>query len=402
MERSSRMARKAGCVAIGLAMLGCIVDLGARAQQGGANPGSPAQSSDSSPQQPTKPPAKPSKFEEVIRRTNANTITIIASSALSTYTRFAEDIQNVLDDVRPNGLRILPMLGRGGGQNFQDVLFLRDIDAGTTDADYLRFFKQKDPALFGNIDRQIRYVTKLFNAEFHVLAPAAIKCWSDLNGKKVNFSKRLSVTSMAADTIFRILNISVQPTFFDDDLAVEKMRNGEIAATVRMTGAPDGDYANIRPIDKFHLVPLGERKVAPQQFADLTNIYLPATLTHEQYPQLIPEGEEIATVAGSIVLAVYNWPETSERYQKLANFVQKFFDRINKFHDPSRHPKWRDVNLAASVPGWTRFKPAQDWLDAHRLTSGRPTEPLTGREKELFEEFVKWRNSRKGAGAAQD
>jgi TRAP-type uncharacterized transport system substrate-binding protein len=395
MSDNLRAAQKFRCLLIGFLILACGAMGGARAQQMRPGVGAQPQKLDAPSQQPNSP-APVSKFEEAKRQSNANTVTIIGSSASSTYTRFVEDIQNVLDDNRPNGLRVLPVLGRGGGQNFHDILFLRDIDMGTTDADYLRYYKQKDPSLYGGLDKQIRYIAKLFNAELHVLAPASIRSWSDLNGKKVNFFKPLSITAMAAETIFSTLNINVQPTFFDNELALEKLRSGEIAAILRMNGAPHNDYASVRPADKFHLVPLEEQNMTPEQYAKLMNLYFPATLNHEQYPQLIAEGEEISTVAGSILLAVYAWPENSERYRRLAGFVQKFFDNIEKFHDAARHPKWRDLNLASNVPGWIRFKPAQDWLDAHNLGSGEPNQPrLTGRDKALYEEFMKWRNSRK-------
>jgi TRAP-type uncharacterized transport system substrate-binding protein len=395
MIHKSRIVQIFACILLGALALDADVNLPARAQQATVE----------SQPQPTKAAAGglPSKFEEAKRESNSNTVTIMASSASSSYTRFAEDIQNVLDDIRPGGLRIVPMLGRGGGQNFQDILFLRDIDMGTTDADYLHYFKQKDPVLYRNVDKRIEYITKLFNAEFHVLAPEGIKSWSDLNGKKVNFFKPLSVTAMAAETIFYTLNIKVEPTFFDNELAIEKMRRGEISALVRMAGAPVNDYVSVRPEDHFHLVSFDEQKVTPAQNAELSNIYFPAALTHEQYPQLIAEGEQVPTVAGSIVLAVYAWPENSDRYQKLANFVRKFFDNIEKFHDSARHPKWRDVNLATNVPGWTRFKPAQDWLDAHSqvsATRGTGEAPLAGREKKVYEEFVRWRNSKGGAAPA--
>lgn len=401
MSHNLRAGRKFRCLLIGLLMLACGATGDARAQQtragGGAQPQKPE-----APALQANSPAPVSKFEEAKRWSNANTVTIIASSASSTYTRFVEDMQNVLDDARPNGLRILPVLGRGGGQNFHDILFLRDIDMGTTGSDYLRYYKQKDPSLYGGLDKQIRYIAKLFNAEFHVLAPASVRSWSDLNGRKVNFFKPLSATATAAETIFSTLNINVQPTFFDNELALEKLRSGEITAILRMNGAPHNDYASVRPEDKFHLVPLEEQNMTPEQYAKLMTLYFPATLKHEQYPQLIAEGEEVPTVAGSSVLAVYAWPENSERYRRLAGFVQKFFDNIEKFHSPARHPKWRDLNLAANVPGWIRFKPAQDWLDAHNLGSagtGMNDPRLTGRDKALYEEFMKWRNSRKAPAA---
>jgi TRAP-type uncharacterized transport system substrate-binding protein len=358
MRDYSGVASNLVCVAIGVLMLDFGSSVGAQALQADSVAHEPI------PSQLVKPIRTP-KSEATKRQFNANTVTMIASSGSSTHTRFVEDIQNVIDDGRPHGVRILPLLGRGGGQNFRDLLFLRDIDMGTTDAEYLRYFKQKDQLLCKNADKHIEYITKLFNAEFHVLAPRSIKSWSDLNGTKVNFFRPANVTAIAAETIFRTLNINVEPTFFDNELAIEKLRRGEIAAVVRLTGAPDRDFASIRPEEDFHLVPLQEQSVMPKQYAELTNIYFPARLTHEQYPQLIAEGDEVPTVAGSILLAVYAWPENNERYKRIAKFVQTFFDNIEKFHDTSRHPKWREINLAADVPGWTRFKAAKDWLAAH-------------------------------------
>jgi hypothetical protein len=46
----------------------------------------------------------------------------------------------------------------------------------------------------------------------------------------------------------------------------------------------------------------------------------------------------------------------------VARFVDAFFSKFDQFQQPPRHPKWREVNLTAEVPGWTRFQPAQDWL----------------------------------------
>ena len=128
--------------------------------------------------------------------------------------------------------------------------------------------------------------------------------------------------------------------------------------------------------------------------------YVPSQLTHEQYPQLIPQGQPVRTVAGSIVLAVYGWPEGSERYMTLAKFVNRFFDSIEKFHGPGRHPKWRDINLNAKVAGWTRFKPAQQWLDAYAARVSRTTNDDM---KAAFERFrVEYRKNRPALTPAQE
>jgi hypothetical protein len=243
------------------------------------------------------------------------------------------------------------------------MLFLKGIDMGITDAAYLQYYKEKDPILYANIESRINYICKLLNAEFHLLTRQGIKSYADLRGKKVNFWKRESITSLAADTIFTALGIDVQPVYLDTAAAIEKLRNGEIDGVARMSGAPHNDYNTVKPEDGFHLLPLDTAELSDGQNVKLTSVYLPAELTSKQYPQLIPAGRSVPTMATIIVLAVYNWPEKSERYVKLEKFVQRFFGSIADFRNPARHPKWTSVNLAANVSGWQRFKPAQDWLD---------------------------------------
>ena len=338
-------------------------------------------------------PSFQSKYQEEKKSSNASTVSIISSSISSTYTQFAQDLQNVLDDTGENGVRVLPILGRGGGQNLHDLLFLKGIDMGTTDASYLNFYKQKDPVLYGDIDDRINYICKLLNSEFHLLAAKKTKSYADLRGKKVSFWKPLSITSLAAETIFGAIGVEVEPVYLDNDAAIEALRKGEIAAIARMSGAPHDDYKDVTPADNFHLLPLDETATSRENVDKLMVSYLPARLTSAHYPQLIPQGETVPTVASSIVLAVYNWPENTERYAKLANFVQKFFGSINKFQDPARHPKWADVNLAANVPGWKRFKPAQQWLDENKKAAQGTSPDLLV----AFETFIQERERRGAA-----
>jgi hypothetical protein len=49
-------------------------------------------------------------------------------------------------------------------------------------------------------------------------------------------------------------------------------------------------------------------------------------------------------------------------------FVRTLFSRFSELQS-QYHSKWRKVNLAANVAGWTQFRPAQRWLDQHGLES---------------------------------
>ena len=63
------------------------------------------------------------------------------------------------------------------------------------------------------------------------------------------------------------------------------------------------------------------------------------------------------------MLAALDFPENTERYQRVAKFVDALFSRIEEFSKPPRHPKWKEASITAIIPGWQRFKAAQDWLD---------------------------------------
>ena len=84
----------------------------------------------------------------------------------------------------------------------------------------------------------------------------------------------------------------------------------------------------------------------------------PAEFRSADYPALVPEGTTVETIAVGAVMAVYAWPAGTERHRKVARFIEAFNAKFPAFLQPPRHPKWREVNLEAQVPGWTRFTPA--------------------------------------------
>jgi hypothetical protein len=99
----------------------------------------------------------------------------------------------------------------------------------------------------------------------------------------------------------------------------------------------------------------------------LQDLYLPSAFTSEEYPNLIAPGETVETLAASVLLAVFNWNPGTERYTKVARFVDALFSKVDEFYKPPRHPKWKEASITAVVPGWQRFKAAQDWLDRNQV-----------------------------------
>ncbi len=353
------------------------------------------------------------RYEDKKRQTNDIAVSIVVSGLSCTCARFAEDMRNVVNDLRDDGLRVLPVLGVGGLQNLNDVLFLKNIDMGIVDEDNLAVLKRRDPQLYSSIEQNVQYITKLYNSEFHVLARNEIKSYEDLRGKKVNFNLKDSQTEVSAEIIFEMLKIEVQRSNYDNDEAIKRLRTGELSAMIILTGAPQAALAKLKKEDGLHFLPFEERSLPNHDMRPILAKYHPAELTHEQYPALIPEGTFVPTLGNRALLVTYAWPERSARYNKIAKFVRELFGRIDEFHagakDGSRHPKWQEVSPWVEMPPWIRFKPAADWLAEHRTVSmkgqfdqfiqGRSDKTISERDKEeLFAQFQQFLRSQTNAG----
>ncbi len=334
-------------------------------------------------------------------RVNAGTVGIVSGGINGTYIRIAAELAAVLDN--DDTLRVLPLVGKGSVQNIADILFLKGVDIGIVQSDVLAYIKRE--RLYPGADKSIQYITKLYNEEVHILAGKGIARIADLGGKKVNFDVANSGTAMTASLIFEHLNTPIEPVYNDQALALDKLRRGEIAALVYVAGKPASLFRDTKAEEGLHLLAL------PLDPA-LLETYLPSQISHADYPTLVPEGDTVDTVAVGAVMAVYNWAPGSDRYRKVARFVDAFFEEFPALLEPSRHPKWKEVNLAAQVPDWTRFGPAENWLRRSMVaTSG--SSPLqrdfmafldqsgragssgsAGDREALFQEFVRWQQNR--------
>jgi TRAP transporter TAXI family solute receptor len=277
-------------------------------------------------------------------RANSGTVGVITGGVDGTYIRIAADLASVLDDGEV--LRVLPILGKGSVQNIADIMLLRGIDIGIVQSDALFFARNR--RLIPGIDSMIQYIAKLYDEEIHILARQDIRTLRDLSGNVVNIDLPGSGTAMTAALLFGMLGIQPRTAQDTQDVALTKLRQGEIAAMAFVAGKPARLFSGIPAGSGLHFLPV------PATSA-LIETYLPSTLETADYPNLIPQGESVETIAVGAVMAVYAWQPGSERHRKVARFVEAFQSRFATFLRPPRHPKWKDVNLSAQVPGWVRF-----------------------------------------------
>lgn len=333
------------------------------------------------------------KYRELI---NVNTITILGASLTGSYIKIVDDIAKAVND--GHRLRVLPIIGEGGSQNIRDIMYLRNVDAGIVMSTSLDLY-EKEP-LFQNLRNKLQYIAKLYQEEIHIVARPDVESIFDLANQRVAFHGGAYVSGQL---LFDKLGVrraeSVKMNFFD---GLEKLKTGEIAAIVRATASPMKDFDDSFDPRYHRLVPIEFGGAVAESFA-------PARLRSEQYPRAIPGGQTVQTVAIGVVLAAYAWRPGTDRYRRVEQFVNAFFSKYDKLlQNPKRHPKWDDVNLAAEMPGWTRFAAAQELLDknsgaasaglreefdAFLAAQGATVDtPAKKAEKDrLFREFMEWR-----------
>ena len=307
------------------------------------------------------------------------TVGMLAGDVDSTGLRIASDLARVLDN--GNGLRIIPMAGKGSIQNINDLLNLKAVDIAIVQSDVL--------ARFARISRQpgfqshIQYVAKLYSEEFHVLSRMQFSCLQDLTGRRVSFGPKDSGMAITAETVFEASAIAVNPLYLDHEDAIERLKRGELDALVYIGGKSSRAFDRITHEDKVHFLDV-------DYLPGLQANYLPAIVTAEDYPNLIATNESVGTIAVSTVMAIRTLPPQSERFRVLSWFTERFFASIDKFKTVGYSPKWREVDIRAPLRGWQRFQPAERWL----LANAEPrTEPAAAagdqKTKTMLRKFVK-------------
>lgn len=303
-----------------------------------------------------------SDYGRQVASRNSLTVSIISGDVASTYLRMAADLANVLDTSGKESLRVIPVVGKGGVQNVLDVLFLRGIDMGIIQQGQLSYLTLTNPELFKDIKQRIKYVTKLYNAEFHILARRNITSMRELDGRKVSLGKRLGSTDMVGRTILSKLDIDANILNMDLAGALTQMQQGQIDAVAVLGGAPISALSELRDFENYHFLPITPKSVGLNAYFNLVDEFLPTKITHDHYPQLIAPGQSVSSIASSVILVVYNWKKDTKRYKKLATFVDHFFSKFEELQRPARHPKWHEVSLHAKIPGMLRFEAADEWL----------------------------------------
>ena len=298
----------------------------------------------------SQPPSGTPNEAQIKERLNAWTIGLAAGLLEGAPIRLATDIARVVND--GGVMHVLPIVTRGPTENVNDLLYLKGVDAAIINSDSLEEYKSQVP----QIQQRITYIINLFPSELHIFVRPEVKSLQDLVGKKVNFNTQGTAAAYSGPLIFSRLGLEVEKMFIPHPIALEQLKRGEVAAVVFVTSKPVDAFLKGRWDVGYKLLPV-------EYGSKFEDYYLPSYFDSTDYPNLVAKGERIPTIAVPTILTAYNWRSDSDRYRRVARFVNDLFSRVDKLQAPGFDAKWKDVNLSAKVPGLERSRAAQEWID---------------------------------------
>ncbi|MGI8725009.1 MAG: TAXI family TRAP transporter solute-binding subunit [Methyloceanibacter sp.] len=329
--------------------------------------------------------------------------TLIAAGPADAETALAAEMVSLLPNEARN--RVSVARGDAGFNNIIQLLSDPKTGAAFVSTDALAY--AKDANLGGNLQERLALVARLAPQEVHVVARRNIARLGDLAGQKVGVGPSGSSSAVTAASVFAALNIAVDPVALDTERAMAMLKRGEIAALVSVGGKPLSFMAALQAdAADLHLLAI---PFSPA----LQNSYLPARFEHSDYPGLVESEVEVPTIATGLLLLASRDRDGPAYGAWLQFFIESFFSGFGTLEKRDRHPKWREVNLAAAYPGFARAEPADAWLhkepvalqdaaekgpDANLATTA-PALPASvsmseDQKKALFQEFIEWRRAR--------
>lgn len=310
----------------------------------------------------------------------ADLIRVETGSSNGITVRQGEDIASLVDDGTTR--RVIPVVGHGGVQTIADLLERRGVDMAFVQMDVLDYARTQK--LFPDLETKISYIAKLNYAEFHLLARPEVVSIRDLAGQIVNVGTASGDTAITAAQLFKLLKISPIPGNDPPELAISRLRRGEIGAVAFVGGKPV-PLLRLTDITGLHLVPIPLTR-------NVIAAYVPSKFSAADYPGLVNRDLPVDTVAVATGLFVGPVATGSDDYRKLANLVDTFFTQFQTLLAPGHHGKWAEVNLSSQIPGWQRFTPAEDWLK-------RNASVVAGQDLRMI--FMKFLDERAKASGAQ-
>jgi TRAP-type uncharacterized transport system substrate-binding protein len=329
------------------------------------------------------------------KKHNDDSVMILGGQPNTTYSSIAHDLAAVLSAGK--GPRLIVADAPGGIGTLRDLLLLRGVDLALVPGNVLEY-ADATGAVAPSLRERLTYVTVLYGEEIHVLAGAGVASMQELKGKKIAVPPDDGNAVFTIHDLLRRLRIEAEVVKVAAADAIDDVRSGALGALVLQGGKPLQVVAGLPKDGSVRLL------AVPSPGDE----YSPGSFGAGDYPSLIPDGLRIDTVSVGVVLVANKTAPTDESNRRIAKFVPAFFGSLSDLAGPRWHPKWGEVNLAATLAKWPRVPAAKEWLDTalHEQSAsaqrnfeellranGAPVAPSPAVRKQLFEEYLKWTRS---------
>jgi hypothetical protein len=291
------------------------------------------------------------------RTVNDNSVQVIFNFE-DYYRRLIDDMGRALQT--NTSVRVVPVIGVSHLQSVYDQLHLKGIDLSIIHSDVLEYLARTQ-----NYDRVFTHINSLgtlYREKIAVIAGGKYKSLDELSGQKVNFGKIGGGADLAGTLIFDTLEINVEPVRFDKFEAIDKVKSGELAATLFLLEDAPAQLQALSPEENATILPIPNTE-------ELLGIYSPETFDSSEFPLIINKGDTVTTLSASVIIASYNWPdEDNWRYKKLARFVNGLIANMNVLESGDGYEEiWQHISFDADVPGVQRLPMIEDLLDRQEV-----------------------------------
>lgn len=284
-------------------------------------------------------------------------IGMVTGSKTGTYIAFGRDIAREAAKV---GIKVDVYDSKGSIDNINRIASKEKVGLAIVQSDVLGFLSRSKNSSSIAIADKIRLVAPFYDEEVHILANKDIKSIEDLSGKRVIAGGERSGSIITAENIFSILGVSPSQLYEADPAhGVIALLDNQVDAFVFVGGKPVKMFKNMEDMEKIsqgpnagklqnvHFIPLSDPRLLKE--------YKPATITHKDYDYV---SENTPTIAVTALLVTYdytmkNTPYYHEHCRTMQKLVKALYDNMDDLR-ANGHPKWREVNLNASVGNWTR------------------------------------------------
>jgi ABC-type amino acid transport substrate-binding protein len=258
-----------------------------------------------------------------------------ATRAINQLAGYASHMANV---------RVMPISGHGGAANVRDLLYLRGVDLAVVNSDVLALLDLTGQ--YPDARRRLRFVTHLFDQKVFLVVRNDINTIEDLRGRRLVVMSEEGPGRVTAKTLFGLRKIDVVvaetgPGEVLDDAGLSKF-DGALLLSDELARVQLG--ARMR--QEYHLLPI---TMTPE----LQKAYRSAVIDAHEAAGFSPAAN-VETVAVSTLLAVFNWAPSQGRYPDVTNFITAFFLNLKGLRQTS-NSLWRQADIAAQSPGWSRF-----------------------------------------------